>query len=171
MAGVSGTDERHRLTALTGTVGLGLDALASVAYGPEVIVLILAGAGSAGLRLMLPVTVVIVLLLVVLVACYRRVIAAYPDGGGAHAGIAGHHDRLRRCAVGAGGVRQRVFRADRGGSDRETPRHPSGARDRPGPSARKPPWAWYSACFSSGWPLWCNGSTPDRSTAAACSRW
>ncbi|MBV8992540.1 MAG: hypothetical protein JO287_02300 [Pseudonocardiales bacterium] len=33
---------------------------------------------------MLPVTVVIVLLLAVLVACYRQVIAAYPDGGGAY---------------------------------------------------------------------------------------
>jgi hypothetical protein len=29
----SGAQDKHRLTALTGTVGLGLDALASVAYG------------------------------------------------------------------------------------------------------------------------------------------
>ena len=42
---VSGAQDKHRLTALTGTVGLGLDALASVAYGPEVIVLVLATAG------------------------------------------------------------------------------------------------------------------------------
>ena len=77
-------DERHRLTALTGVVGLGLDALASVAYGPESIVLVLAAAGGIGLQWTLPVTGVIVLLLVVLVACYRQVIAAYPDGGGAY---------------------------------------------------------------------------------------
>src|SRR5262249_30416120 len=32
----------------------------------------------------LPITGAIVLLLVVLVACYRQVIAAYPDGGGAY---------------------------------------------------------------------------------------
>ena len=80
---VSGAKDKHRLTALTGTVGLGLDALASVAYGPEVIVLVLAAAGVAGLRWILPITALIVVLLVVLVACYRQVIAAYPDGGGA----------------------------------------------------------------------------------------
>ncbi|HET6501577.1 MAG TPA: APC family permease [Amycolatopsis sp.] len=81
---VEGGDDRHRLTAITGTVGLGLDALASVAYGPEAIVLALAAAGTVGLHWTLPVTGVIVLLLVVLVACYRQVIAAYPDGGGAY---------------------------------------------------------------------------------------
>lgn len=84
MEQVSGAKDKHRLTALTGTVGLGLDALASVAYGPEVIVLVLAAAGVAGLRWILPITALIVVLLVVLVACYRQVIAAYPDGGGAY---------------------------------------------------------------------------------------
>jgi len=77
-------DERSRLTSLTGTVALGLDALASVAYGPEAIVIVLAAAGSAGIGATLPVTGVIVGLLLVLVACYRQVIAAYPDGGGAY---------------------------------------------------------------------------------------
>ncbi|MCI2420841.1 APC family permease [Saccharopolyspora sp. K220] len=77
-------EDRHRLTALTGTVGLGLDALASVSYGPEAIVLVLAAAGAVGMTWTLPVTGVIVLLLVVLVACYRQVIRAYPDGGGAY---------------------------------------------------------------------------------------
>jgi amino acid transporter len=80
----SGARDKHRLTALTGTVGLGLDALASVAYGPEVIVLVLATGGVVGLRWMLPITGLIVVLLVVLVACYRQVITAYPDGGGAY---------------------------------------------------------------------------------------
>ena len=63
---------------------LGLDALASCAYGPESIVLALAVAGSAGIGLTLPVTLVIVGLLAVLVICYRQVITAYPDGGGAY---------------------------------------------------------------------------------------
>jgi len=63
---------------------LGLDALASCAYGPEAIVLALAAAGGAGIALTLPVTAVIVTLLAVLVVCYRQVIAAYPDGGGAY---------------------------------------------------------------------------------------
>jgi amino acid transporter len=76
--------DRHRLTATTGLAALGLDALASCAYGPESIVLALAVAGSAGIGLTLPVTLVIVGLLAVLVICYRQVIAAYPDGGGAY---------------------------------------------------------------------------------------
>jgi amino acid transporter len=77
-------DQRHRLTALTGMAGLGLDAIASVAYGPETIVLVLAAAGSAGIGWTLPVTLGIVVLLVVLIACYRQIIQAFPDGGGAY---------------------------------------------------------------------------------------
>lgn len=76
--------ENHRLTAATGLSALGLDALASVAYGPEAIVLALAAAGAAGIGFTLPVTLAIVALLLVLVACYRQVITAYPDGGGAY---------------------------------------------------------------------------------------
>jgi len=79
----SGAD-RHRLGVLTGVAALGLDALASCAYGPEAIVLALAAAGAAGIHLTVPVTLLIVALLAVLVASYRQVIAAYPDGGGAY---------------------------------------------------------------------------------------
>ncbi|GAA0651982.1 APC family permease [Kutzneria viridogrisea] len=64
--------------------GLGLDAIASVAYGPESIVLVLAAAGSVGVGWTLPVTLAIVVLLAVLIACYRQVIQAFPDGGGAY---------------------------------------------------------------------------------------
>ncbi|MFC0546236.1 APC family permease [Kutzneria chonburiensis] len=81
---LSRDDQRHRLTAVTGMAGLGLDAIASVAYGPEAIVLVLAAAGSAGLGWTLPVTLAIVVLLGVLIACYRQVIQAFPDGGGAY---------------------------------------------------------------------------------------
>ncbi|WP_064745304.1 APC family permease [Pseudonocardia acaciae] len=76
--------DRHRLGALTGVAALGLDALASCAYGPESIVLALAVAGAAGIAFTLPVTLLIVALLAVLVVSYRQVIAAYPDGGGAY---------------------------------------------------------------------------------------
>ncbi len=79
------TDERHRLTALTGLAALSLDAMASVAYGPEAIVLVLAAAGAHGLGFTLPVTLAIAGLLAVLVASYRQVIAAFPDGGGSYA--------------------------------------------------------------------------------------
>jgi amino acid transporter len=59
--------------------------MASVAYGPEAIVLVLAAAGSAGLGFTLPVTLAIVGLLAVLILSYRQVIAAFPNGGGAYA--------------------------------------------------------------------------------------
>jgi amino acid transporter len=83
-------DERQRLTALEGLAALSLDALSSVAYGPEAIVIVLAAAGTVGLAYTLPVTVAIVVLLTVLVISYRQVIAAFPGGGGAYA-VAGRH--------------------------------------------------------------------------------
>ncbi|MFI2619372.1 APC family permease [Streptomyces sp. NPDC018584] len=87
------TGERHRLTAVTGLAALSLDAMASVAYGPEAIVLVLAAAGGHGLGLTLPVTLAIAGLLAVLVASYRQVIAAYPDGGGSYASARSHLGR------------------------------------------------------------------------------
>src|ERR1039457_1798773 len=41
--------DRNRLTALEGLAALSLDALSSVAYGPEAIVIVLAAAGTVGL--------------------------------------------------------------------------------------------------------------------------
>jgi amino acid transporter len=83
-------EERHRLTALEGLAALSLDALSSVAYGPEAIVIVLVAAGTTGLSYTLPVTGAIVLLLAVLVISYRQVIAAFPGGGGAYA-VASKH--------------------------------------------------------------------------------
>ncbi|MET8682910.1 APC family permease [Streptomyces sp. NPDC004732] len=92
--------EKHRLTALTGLAALSLDALASVAYGPEAIVLVLAVAGGHGLGFTLPVTLAIAGLLAVLVASYRQVIAAFPDGGGSYA-VAKRHLGRRTSLVAA----------------------------------------------------------------------
>lgn len=89
----TGTGDRHKLTAVTGLAALSLDAMASVAYGPEAIVLVLAAAGAHGLGFTLPVTVAIAALLAVLVASYRQVIAAYPDGGGSYAVATAHLGR------------------------------------------------------------------------------
>ncbi|GAB2517831.1 APC family permease [Nocardia heshunensis] len=83
--GVDAPPPRHGLTVSTGLAGLSLDAMASVAYGPEAIVLVLAAAGSVGLGFTLPVTLAIVVLLTVLTFSYRQVIAAFPNGGGAYA--------------------------------------------------------------------------------------
>ncbi len=76
--------ERHKLGVISGLSALSLDAMASVAYGPEAIVIVLALAGGAGLGFTLPVTISIAVLLGVLAFSYRQVIAAFPEGGGAY---------------------------------------------------------------------------------------
>ncbi len=81
-AEVPGAEE---ITALEGIPALSLDAISSVAYGPEAMLVVLASAGAAALGKIEPITVAIVVLLVILVFSYRQVIAAYPDGGGCYA--------------------------------------------------------------------------------------
>jgi len=78
-------DEKERLTALGGIAALSLDALSSVAYGPEAILVVLVAAGASALKYSLPITGAIVILLVALVISYRQVIEAFPNGGGAYA--------------------------------------------------------------------------------------
>ncbi|HUB69487.1 MAG TPA: APC family permease [Acidimicrobiales bacterium] len=77
--------ESEQISPVEGLSALSLDALTSVAYGPEAIVVVLATAGVAALKDILPLTIAIVGLLVVLVFSYRQVIDAYPGGGGAYA--------------------------------------------------------------------------------------
>jgi amino acid transporter len=85
MADAVAEDEKHRLTAVQGLAALSLDALSSVAYGPEAILVVLVAAGTAGLRDTMPITGAIIVLLAALVVSYRQVIAAFPSGGGAYA--------------------------------------------------------------------------------------
>ncbi|WP_207400617.1 APC family permease [Actinomadura roseirufa] len=92
--------DRHRLSVAGGLAALSLDAMASVAYGPEAIVLVLALAGGAGMGFMLPVTLTIAGLLTVLTLSYRQVIAAFPEGGGAY-GVAKKHLGRRPALVAA----------------------------------------------------------------------
>jgi amino acid transporter len=82
--------EQHRLTAVQGLAALSLDALSSVAYGPEAILVVLVAAGASALHYSLPITGAIVLLLAALVVSYRQVIAAFPGGGGAYAVAKAH---------------------------------------------------------------------------------
>jgi amino acid transporter len=76
---------KERITPVEGLSALSLDALTSVAYGPEAIIVVLALAGAGALHIVLPITVAIVVLLAILVFSYRQVIDAYPGGGGAYA--------------------------------------------------------------------------------------
>ena len=80
-----GEGNKDHLTSFGGLAALSLDALSSVAYGPQAIVLVLVAAGTSALRLTLPVTLAIAGLLAVLVVSYCQVIAVHPDGGGAYA--------------------------------------------------------------------------------------
>ncbi|MGH3380021.1 MAG: APC family permease [Actinoallomurus sp.] len=82
--GSASAAERDRLSVLGGLAALSLDAMASVAYGPEAIVIVLAAGGGAALGFTLPVTLAIAALLGVLTLSYRQVIAAFPQGGGAY---------------------------------------------------------------------------------------
>ncbi|HEX4061969.1 MAG TPA: APC family permease [Streptosporangiaceae bacterium] len=76
---------KEQITSTEGLPALSLDALTSVAYGPEAIILVLAMAGAGALHLILPITIAIIALLAILVFSYRQVIDAYPGGGGAYA--------------------------------------------------------------------------------------
>ncbi|MDO8964753.1 MAG: APC family permease [Coriobacteriia bacterium] len=60
------------------------DALSSVAYATEEILLALVLAGTAALGLALPISGGIALLLVIVAFSYRQTIKAYPSGGGAY---------------------------------------------------------------------------------------
>jgi amino acid transporter len=77
--------DSHRLTAVGGLAAMSLDALSSVAYGPEAIVIGLVAAGAAAVTWTVPIAMAIAALLLVLVVSYRQVIAVHPDGGGAYA--------------------------------------------------------------------------------------
>ncbi|MGO4497455.1 APC family permease [Paenibacillus sp. 2RAB27] len=63
---------------------LSSDALSSVSYGTEQILLELATVGVAAFAFSLPIAVSIIALILLLVLSYRQVIEAYPMGGGAY---------------------------------------------------------------------------------------
>jgi len=63
---------------------LSSDALSSVAYGPEQILIVLVTLGTAALWYSLPIAVGILILLIALILSYRQIIYAYPRGGGAY---------------------------------------------------------------------------------------
>lgn len=76
---------KEEINTREGLAALSLDALTSVAYGPEAIVVVLATAGAGALSAITPTTLAIIGLLALLVLSYRQLIAAYPAGGGAYA--------------------------------------------------------------------------------------
>ena len=74
----------QRLSKLVALAVFSSDALSSVAYATEEILLVLILAGAAAVWLSVPVSLAIVLLLIILTVSYRQIIYAYPGGGGAY---------------------------------------------------------------------------------------
>ncbi len=76
--------KKQELTVITGIPALGLDSLASIAYGPEAALMILLPLGVMGLHHFLIITLIIVFVLISLYFSYRQTAYAYPNGGGAY---------------------------------------------------------------------------------------
>jgi amino acid transporter len=74
----------ERLGPLTGLAIFASDALSSVAYATEEILLILMLAGSVALGLSFPIAIAIGVLIAIVVSSYRQTILAYPQGGGSY---------------------------------------------------------------------------------------
>jgi amino acid transporter len=77
-------DQHERLSPVTGLAVFASDALSSVAYATEAILLILVAAGTAALGASLPIALAIAVLVGIVVTSFRQSILAYPKGGGAY---------------------------------------------------------------------------------------
>lgn len=80
----SSASAHERLNRPRALGAFGLDALSSVAYGPDEILYVLVLAGTAGLGWNLQIALAIVVLLAIVVTSYRQTIFAYPQGGGSY---------------------------------------------------------------------------------------
>ncbi|MBG9487878.1 potassium transporter KimA [Bacillus subtilis] len=74
----------QKLTKLKALAMLSSDALSSVAYGTEQILIILATISAAAFWYSIPIAVGVLILLLALILSYRQIIYAYPQGGGAY---------------------------------------------------------------------------------------
>jgi amino acid transporter len=74
----------QRVGPVAGIPMLGLDALASAAYGPEAAMTLLIPLGAMGLGYIGPIIAIITGLLLIVYFSYRQTIGAYPTGGGSY---------------------------------------------------------------------------------------
>ncbi|MFY4774080.1 APC family permease [Metabacillus sp. RGM 3146] len=74
----------QRLNKLKALAVLSSDALSSVAYGTEQILIVLATIGFIAFWYSIPIAIAVLVLLTALIFSYRQVIYAYPHGGGAY---------------------------------------------------------------------------------------
>lgn len=77
-------DDTHLLSKKQALAMLSSDALSSIAYGPEQIILILVAVSPLAIWWSLPIGLMVLVLLASLTISYQQVIHAYPKGGGAY---------------------------------------------------------------------------------------
>ena len=75
---------QERMRKLLALPVLSADALSSVAYGPQAMLVILVLAGRAGLAWSVPISVVVGCMMLAVGLSYRQTIRAYPHGGGSY---------------------------------------------------------------------------------------
>lgn len=73
----------EKISKFKGLAILSSDALSSVAYGPEQILITLSVVGAVATWYTLPIAGAVLILLAALIMSYRQIIYAYPKGGGA----------------------------------------------------------------------------------------
>jgi amino acid transporter len=78
------SEEEQRLTKLKALAVFSSDALSSVAYATEEILLVLVMAGTAYLGLSVPVALAIAALAIIVATSYYQTVHGYPSGGGAY---------------------------------------------------------------------------------------
>ena len=76
--------DEQKIGPFAGVPMLGLDGLASAAYGPEAAMTALLPLGALGLMYLGPITAILLGLLAILYLSYRQTMAAYPTGGGSY---------------------------------------------------------------------------------------
>ena len=76
--------KNEKISKFKGLAILSSDALSSVAYGPEQILITLSVIGAVASWYTLPIAGAVLILLTALILSYRQIIYAYPKGGGAY---------------------------------------------------------------------------------------
>jgi amino acid transporter len=79
------TDAPHQtISKVVGLAVFGADALSSIAYAPQEMLVILATAGTQAFGYAFPISIIISALLAIVTISYQQTIYAYPGGGGAY---------------------------------------------------------------------------------------
>ncbi|MFV8213259.1 APC family permease, partial [Streptococcus pluranimalium] len=79
-----GHGNSHLLNKSQALAMLSSDALSSIAYGPEQVILVLTALSAGAIWWSLPIGIGVLILLISLTISYSQVIHAYPNGGGAY---------------------------------------------------------------------------------------